>query len=117
MYEFLREPTVPLTILSEDGKEVVAETLLDEDCADLASLKWYENADDEANPYAIVELCGTSVHVHLNNVLMARHLGVAVVTGGVRPGGQCPNRKSNHTNSEPKRARQREPGRPGRRIE
>jgi hypothetical protein len=94
MYEFLKEKNVIIPIFSEQFDEVVTVTAVDDDCADLASLRWEEGLDDEdgdIDAYTVVELSGTKIHVRLDDLLMARHMGVAVVTGGIRPGGRCPN--------------------------
>ena len=91
MYEFLKEKTVLIPVVLDFDDEVVATVAVDDDCADLVKLRWHPDAHERDNPYTVMDLCGTMVHVHLNDVLMARHLGVPVVSGRTRLGGRCPN--------------------------
>lgn len=93
MYEGLKEKTVFLPVVSSLDEKTVAEVCVDEDHTDLAKLRWYEEyfPRDDEEAYTVIDVLGTKVHVRLDDILMARHLGVAVVTGGVRPGGKCPN--------------------------
>jgi hypothetical protein len=108
MYEGLKEKMVFIPIVSSLDQETVGEVCVDEDHTDLAKLRWYENCfpRDDEETYTVVDVLGTEVHVRLDDVLMARHLGVAVVTGGVRPGGHCPSVQSSklhthHQDSDP----------------
>ncbi|HWE93797.1 MAG TPA: hypothetical protein VG269_07460 [Tepidisphaeraceae bacterium] len=93
MYELLKEKTVSIPVISLLDQETVAEVYVDEDHKDLAKLRWYQDCfpRDDEDEYTVVDVLGTEVHVRMDDILTARHLGVAVVTGGVRPGGQCPN--------------------------